>query len=514
MKKILAIDDKEDNLTTIKAVLKSQMPDCTVLTALSGIDGVELAKTEQPDIILLDIIMPIIDGYETCKRLKTYELTKHIPVIMLTAIKTDMQSRVKALDLGADAFLSKPIDAVELIAQIKVMLRIKSAEDKLRAEKDLLEVIVFDRTKSLKESEQKYKTLYEFAPIPYQSLNEDGTIADINPAWLSLLGYEREDVIGQLYEDFIHPEDKPVLRKNFPVLVKSGFVHEVPFRLRHKKGHFLDISLEGRSGYNPDGSFKNTYCIFQDITERKKAERKLKESEEFKNRLIDSSYDCIKVLDTNGVLKSMSAGGQKLLEIEDISKYINKSWVEFWSGDDNGAALEAINKAKKGEIGEFRGFCKTEKGSPKWWDVIVTPINDEKGKLNSLLAISRDVTKQKQDQEKIRKSEERYKNFISQVSEGVFRIELSQPMPTTLAVEEQIEFMHDHLILAECNQTYLHMFGFTKQEEIIGKNPFDIIGGIAHADYRKWLRGFITSGYRSENMETTEQSQNGELKYF
>jgi len=514
MKRILAIDDKDDNLTTIKAIIKSQMPDCEVLTALSGIDGVELAKSEQPDIILLDIIMPIIDGYETCKRLKTYELTKHIPVIMLTAIKTDMQSRVKALDLGADAFLSKPIDSIELIAQIKVMLRIKRAEDKLRAEKDLLEVIVFDRTKSLKESEQKYRTLYEFAPIPYQSLNEDGSIADINPAWLKLLGYKREDVIGQLYEDFVHPDDKVILKSNFPILVERGIVHEVSFRLRHKQGYYLDISLEGRSGYHPDGSFKNTYCIFQDITERKKAERKLRESEEFKNRLIDSSNDCIKVLDPEGNLIFMSAGGQRLLEIKDLSKYINKSWTDFWKGSDNKAAIEAISKAKKGEIGEFRGYCETASGKPKWWDVIVTPINDGQGNLNSLLAISRDVTKQKQDQEEIRKSEERYKNFITQVSEGVFRIELSEPMSTALPVEEQIDFMLDHIVLAECNQTYLQMFGYKNQDEILGKSPLAYLGGIAKANYREMLRHFITSGYRSENMEIAEQDSNGGLKYF
>ncbi|NOY95149.1 MAG: response regulator [Chlorobi bacterium] len=114
------------------------MPNCKVLTALSGREGIKIAREEHPDTILLDIIMPGMDGYETCKRLKADESTKHIPVIMLTAIKTDIKSKVKGLDTGADAFFTKPIDAVELTAQLNVMLRIKEAEDKLQEEKKLL----------------------------------------------------------------------------------------------------------------------------------------------------------------------------------------------------------------------------------------------------------------------------------------------------------------------------------------------------------------------------------------
>lgn len=149
MKKILAIDDQQDNLITLKAVIKNHLTDCEVITALSGREGIELARKEQPDAILLDIIMPQMDGFDTCKNLKQNELTKHIPVVMITAIQTDSHSRAKGLDIGADAFISKPIDPIELIAQVKVMLRIKSAEDKLRAEKELLEEMVEKRTEAL-----------------------------------------------------------------------------------------------------------------------------------------------------------------------------------------------------------------------------------------------------------------------------------------------------------------------------------------------------------------------------
>ncbi len=140
MSKILIIDDIKDNLISIKALLLNLRPETEVLTAQSGTAGIEIAKKESPDTILLDIIMPKMDGYEVCKLLKEDEVTANIPVIMLTAVNTDIQSKIKGLEVGADAFFSKPMDPEELSAQISVMLRIKKAEDKLRHDKKELEV--------------------------------------------------------------------------------------------------------------------------------------------------------------------------------------------------------------------------------------------------------------------------------------------------------------------------------------------------------------------------------------
>ena len=150
MSKILAIDDRLDNLISIKALLRNMIPECEVITAQTGEEGIERAIKELPDTILLDINMPVMDGYEVCNKLKTNFATKHIPVIMITAVRTDSKSRVKGLEIGADVFISKPIDADELTSQVKVMLRIKKAEDKLRSEKDILEEMVQKRTEKIK----------------------------------------------------------------------------------------------------------------------------------------------------------------------------------------------------------------------------------------------------------------------------------------------------------------------------------------------------------------------------
>ena len=172
MHKILAIDDKMDNLVTLSALLKNLMPDCAMITALSGMEGIEKAGSELPDAILLDVKMPDMDGFETCRRLMSDERTKHIPVIMITAIKTDPGSRIKGLDIGANSFLAKPIDEAELISQVKVALRIKKAEDALREERDSLELVVEERTASLRAEISERKRAEEKLQQTLESLRK------------------------------------------------------------------------------------------------------------------------------------------------------------------------------------------------------------------------------------------------------------------------------------------------------------------------------------------------------
>ena len=155
MPKILAIDDKTDNLISLSALLKIMIPGCEITTATSGSEGIEKAKIFLPDTILLDIKMPGMDGYEVCKILKKDERLKHIPVIMISAILTESKDQAKGLDSGADAYLAKPIDEYVLTAQVTTALRIKRVEDKLRGQAEQLEEEVEKRTAQLVETNEK-----------------------------------------------------------------------------------------------------------------------------------------------------------------------------------------------------------------------------------------------------------------------------------------------------------------------------------------------------------------------
>lgn len=204
MKTILAIDDKMDNLISLSALLRILLPGCSMILAQSGMEGIEKAKAEQPDLILLDIKMPQMDGFETCQHLKRDPMTNHIPVIMVTAIKTDPQSRTKGLDIGADAFISKPIEETELISQVKVALRIKEAEDLLRKERDALEQTVTERTQMLRKSERKYRSMMESITDQLHICSPDSTIEYMNPAMIQRIG---RDATGETCHRALHGLD-------------------------------------------------------------------------------------------------------------------------------------------------------------------------------------------------------------------------------------------------------------------------------------------------------------------
>ena len=125
--KILAIDDNPDNLTTLRAVVNERLPTAKVFIVSNGRKGLDLAFAYDPDVILLDIVMPEMDGFEVCRRLKDDQFLHAIPVVFLTALRTDRENRIRALEIGAESFLSKPFDEVEIIAQIRAMAKIKAA---------------------------------------------------------------------------------------------------------------------------------------------------------------------------------------------------------------------------------------------------------------------------------------------------------------------------------------------------------------------------------------------------
>ena len=121
--------------------------------------------------------------------------------------------------------------------------------------------------------------------------------------------------------------------------------------------------------------------------------QRLEELQRFNERLIACSRDCIKVLDLEGRLLFVNEGGAKSLEICDIGSVLNGSWIDFWQEDDRAAASAALEAALKGGTGHFTGYFETRVNrTPKWWDVVVSPIFDATGKVERLLALSRDVT--------------------------------------------------------------------------------------------------------------------------
>jgi len=298
MSRILLIDDKKDNLITLSALLKTLIPGCSLITAQSGAEGLKKAEAELPDTILLDIKMPVMNGYDVCKKLKQGESTRHIPVIMLSAIKTESDDLVKGLETGADAFLTKPIDESVLVAQISTALRIKKAEDLLRNQKDLLAEMVGERTaelansnvqlkreiderkqavEALTKSEDRFRTIFEQSPFGIALIDSlTGDIYEVNPRFAEIAGRTLEEMIKIDWMSITHPDDVQEDLDNMTLLNAGGITgFNMDKRYIHPDGSHIWINMTIAPVKAKDKTHPRHLCMIEDITaSRKTAEEK------------------------------------------------------------------------------------------------------------------------------------------------------------------------------------------------------------------------------------------------
>lgn len=220
--KILAIDDGKDSLDALAAAVSRAFPGSVFFPAPNGLSGIELALAHAPDIILLDVVMPEMDGFETCRRLKADARLSHIPVIFLTALKPDKDTLEKAFAAGGDAFILKPLELWELTAQIRTMLKIKAANMLRRADCDRLGILVAQRTRELakelvardkalellKESEALFKTIFTESPMGICIVDsKTGHFLSLNPMFAGIVGRPVEELAAVTWMSITHPND-------------------------------------------------------------------------------------------------------------------------------------------------------------------------------------------------------------------------------------------------------------------------------------------------------------------
>jgi PAS domain S-box-containing protein len=278
MKKILVIDDNPVNLRLISVILTLDFLDYHVFLSQSGIEGIEIAKKELPDTILLDILMPGMDGFEVCHILKSNESTRHIPILLVSAVG-EMSYRIKGLNAGADAFISKPIDRAELNAQVNVMLRIKFAEDILRNRNENLEILIKKQTAEFDSIEYRYQKVSEYALEYFWEIDQNGRFTYVSPVVVRILGYSPDEITGKksLF-DFCSFNENTKSKE----LLGSIFAQRENFSgnevlCSHKNGNKIWLTISGFPFFDGNNSFAGYIGVNHDITRRKMAEEANKE---------------------------------------------------------------------------------------------------------------------------------------------------------------------------------------------------------------------------------------------
>ena len=487
-KKILVIDDKKDNLISITALLRNYLPDCETLIAESGAEGIEIAKREKPDVILLDIIMPKMDGYEVCKRLKEDESTKHVPIVMITAIRTDFESRIKGLEIGADAFLAKPIEPSELSAQINVMFRIKEAEDKLRAEKEGLEEKVLERTNELviantdlKYSEERLRILFESAPDAYFLSDITGIFIDGNKAAENLVGYKKGELIGKNYLKLKLLPAKEMLKASKLLLknVQGKSTGPDEFILNNKNGSQVTVEI-----LTHPVKMKNKTVVLgiaRDITKRKKVQDKLINSENRFKQITDNSQEWIWEVDSNGLYTYSSEIGEKILGFKNDEIVGKKHFYDLFIKEEREEFKNVALGMFKQKL-PFREFINrnvTKNGEIVWLSTSGVPMLDNNANLIGYRGSDTNITERKQSEINLQDSEEKFRSLINNSPDIIMRID----------AEGTINFIN---------------YGYSNQkpEDIIGQTIYKFMPVEFHNIARETIKKVFETGnsYSFENL--------------
>ena len=284
--KVLAIDDNQDNLITLKAVMRDALPGCAVVSAGGGLEGIRLALAEDPDVILLDIVMPGMDGFEACRRLKADERSASIPVVFLTALRAGRESRVKALESGAEGFLSKPLDDQELVAQVRAMAKLKAANRRQQLEKERLESAVAERTCELQQELSERKRADEriaeqarilgLVPDAIILWDLDDAISYWNQGAENLYGWMAAEAIGRRIGDLFPGHARSLAEAREALLRLGEWSGELSFVT--KDGRNITVQSHWALARNPDQS-QAILSINTDITEKKSTENQLLHSQ-------------------------------------------------------------------------------------------------------------------------------------------------------------------------------------------------------------------------------------------
>ncbi|RPI05424.1 MAG: PAS domain S-box protein [Ignavibacteriae bacterium] len=267
---ILVVDDTPSNLSVlVDFIHEAGYP---VRSANSGKLALQHIQTQLPALIILDIMMADMDGYEVCRILKADEKTKPIPIIFISALGDELK-RVKGFQVGGVDYITKPFFPDEVLARVKAHLNIRRMQQDLEMSNAALQAEIKVRNRmevKLRESEEKFRVIFENNSAAIAIIDLDTTITIVNDAFCQMIGYTKEEVVGMSWTKLIVPEDLERITEHNQRLMSEP-------QATHEKNEVRLIRKNGELGYTMMSvsivlNEQKYIASFIDITKRKHAE--------------------------------------------------------------------------------------------------------------------------------------------------------------------------------------------------------------------------------------------------
>jgi len=442
MSKILIADDNAQNLYLLETVLKSRGHE--VIPARNGIEAIELALKSPPDIIVTDILMPGMDGFELCRRWRAHELLNQIPFVFYTATYTDLKDEQFALSLGADRFMIKPQQPEVLIQAVEEVLakprktrqasRKKSPENetkvlqkynevlfrKLEKKVKQLEEVIEKQQKAeteLRESEQKYRTLITQSPDGIFVVNLQGNFLAVNRIMYESLKYSEGELLSMSIWDIIPEQYIDQHKKRMVDIVTGKAPNEAAeYMVRGKDGEMYCVEILSAPYYEGE-KLVGFQGIARDITERKKAEELLRASEEKYRALVENINDVFFTLDKQGNITYVSP------VVEQLSKYktgdlTGKPFTQLIYPDDLPDLLDRFTSLLSGQLTPWE-FRVVDKDGRIIFVRSSSRPQYEDGKVVGITTLMTDITERKKLEKALSDELLRRRILIEQSRDGI-----------------------------------------------------------------------------------------------
>jgi len=423
---ILIVDDDSSNLAVLSDYLTSY--GFQIVVARSGESALERVKYAPPDIILLDVMLPGIDGFEMCRRLKADENTQNIPALFMTVL-TSTEDKVKGFEAGGVDYISKPLIHKEVLARVATHLNIRTLARELQKAHAELEIRVEERTaelartnkalqaeitervraeegqrkalaealqatRALRESEARYRQLFNSAPDSVAVVDVKGVIIECSQSGTLLYGYPREEMNGKHITELMHPSSVATFRKKFPQLEQLEPI-EGEIQIVKSDGNIVEIWRKGVPLTDVDGDFAGVLIHDRDITARKRAEETLRESEQQYRIIMEVSLQGTAQVDAKGRITFANPAtaeltGYSLAELDGLSLDTLFPPGEAKAVSDANVALLYSGKPIVGE-----NTLTRKDGSRIETYFSCAPVLDESGEYAGFVASVLDITARK-----------------------------------------------------------------------------------------------------------------------
>lgn len=393
--RVLIVDDDRRILDLLVDLL--ELEGYEVAPAINGAEGVNLARSFAPDVVISDVVMPVVGGLELCRRLKQDPKTASIPVLLISGIRKADEAGMEGLYAGADDYLDLPFRNEELLVKVaRLVERHRSAA-------------------ALRESEERYRQLVELSPDAIVILRQ-GKFTYLNPAAQRLWGASDPDqLIGKSLLTVVHPDFHDHVREQVEYIQQF----QQPAPLAEQKcirldGAVIDVEVTGLP-FTAEGN-SAVLAVFRDVTEKKQAREALRKAEKRLRTVVGHASLILFATDKNGVFTLCEGEGLKSLSLAP-GQLVGQSVFDVYAGSPRFG--ENIKRALTGE-----SFTSSVTIDDLVFDIRYSPLTDENDKVLGVIGVATDITDSRRAEASIRENEERYRELFENANDIIYTHDL------------------------------------------------------------------------------------------